>query len=208
MNHGATCYVSSLLQCWFFLPVLRSAVYQYDEASHSGNATNTEGTEPASSASSDRNCITSLSKQMRNLQELFSRMQLSCASYFRTEPLLRSLSLSLGVQQDVQEFNKLLLAHLSKTFKGANVENVQEVVEKVFEGTSSWQTKCSECPFISEREESFLELVRVHSSVAISKHSASHFFHGLQSVPLLEKNNLQEDLNSLFAPEYLCDDNK
>eukprot|EP01138_Halocafeteria_seosinensis_P016123 gb/GECG01016452.1/.p1 GENE.gb/GECG01016452.1/~~gb/GECG01016452.1/.p1 ORF type:complete len:1429 (+),score=205.54 gb/GECG01016452.1/:1-4287(+) len=218
LNHGATCYVSSLLQCWFFMPVLRSAVFQYDD----GDERSTDVVERNSSAAASSDSVAcssqdsvraadgqdsastqeppdtpdggsfgqqttnaSLGKQMRYLQELFARMQLHCGAYFRTEPLMRSLSLSLSVQQDVQEFNKLLLAHLSKTFKTSSRKNVQQIVENVFEGATLWETKCCECHFASQRDETFLEL----------------------SVPLHNKDSLQDSLNSLFNPEYLTDDN-
>ncbi len=90
-NHGATCYLNSLLQCLFHILEFQKLVLQCQ----------------------DNNSSTIISE----LKRLFSRMSLSNRLELDTEPLLQAFGWTksqLFEQHDIQEFFSVLLDALCK----------------------------------------------------------------------------------------------
>ena len=83
-NLGATCYMNSLLQCLFMNQTFRRGIYQWQpDPTH--------------------DC-----EVLKQLQRLFAFLQLSDEGCYNPSCLTEALQLNTAVQQDVQEFNKLL----------------------------------------------------------------------------------------------------
>ena len=95
-NQGATCYMNSILQAWFFTGVFRKAVYQI----------------PFQSEDVTKNVPLALQRVFHNLQH--SKDPVS------TTELTVSFgwdSMDSFMQHDVQEFNRVLLDNLENKMK-------------------------------------------------------------------------------------------
>ena len=93
-NLGATCYLNSLLQCLFANHAFRSALFSW---------------KPKEVDSSRWSVHVAT---VHALQRAFVAMQLGVSAAASCTQLVDTLKLKRGEQQDVQEFNKLLLALL------------------------------------------------------------------------------------------------
>jgi ubiquitin C-terminal hydrolase len=125
-NLGATCYVNSLLQTLFHNDKLKALVYEWKGES--------VGTGSHALA----------------LQKLFVSLDIGTASTVDPTNFVKLLNLQTGVQQDAQEFNKLLLDHLS--------EVMTTKLTDMFRGELEYETKCKECGNCSSRKAHFFEL--------------------------------------------------
>lgn len=125
---------------------------------------------------------------MKELQYLFTQLQYTKKRSCSTETLASILKIQTSVQQDVPEFNNLLLNYIDDIFKAKNqnLEIKQRPVLKEYEGISLYQTKCTECETISSSKSSFLEI----------------------EISIVEQDTLQKGLDSFKAPEHLIGDNQ
>lgn len=55
------------------------------------------------------------------------------------------LDLEVAVQQDGQEFMKLLLSQVERLLGGSQQPAVRSVVKRLFGGSSAWVTQCQAC---------------------------------------------------------------
>ncbi|GLD96412.1 hypothetical protein PINS_up005095 [Pythium insidiosum] len=165
-NLGATCYLNSMLQCLFVNVPFRRAVFEW---------------EPTDNAMSPQQM-----RPMRALQQLFAAMQLGKKRVYDPQEFASTLSLNSVMQQDAQEFNKLLLAHLRGIFKQSRVHKHVELVDQLFQGQLSYVTKCLRCQQRSARSCSYNEI-----SLNIKGHKT-----------------VEQCIASYLAPELLDNENK
>ncbi|KAL3663548.1 hypothetical protein V7S43_011435 [Phytophthora oleae] len=147
-NLGATCYLNSMLQCLFVNLPFRQAVYEW---------------EPKEQLVDKEQAL-----QMRALQKLFAQMQLGNESYYDPSEFASTLSLNNVMQQDAQEFSKLLLAHLRTIFGQSRFSRHWDLVDRIFQGQMSYVTKCLKCKNKSMRPSSYYEIslnIKGHKTV-------------------------------------------
>ncbi|OWZ06708.1 Ubiquitin-specific protease [Phytophthora megakarya] len=147
-NLGATCYLNSMLQCLFVNLPFRQAVYEW---------------EPKEQVVDKEQTL-----QMRALQKLFAQMQLGNENYYDPTEFASTLSLNNVMQQDAQEFSKLLLAHLRTIFRQSRFSSHWDLVDRIFQGQMSYVTKCLKCKNKSMRPSSYYEIslnIKGHKSV-------------------------------------------
>ncbi|TDH68292.1 hypothetical protein CCR75_003241 [Bremia lactucae] len=147
-NLGATCYLNSMLQCLYVNLPFRQAVYEWEPK--------------------EQLVDKALTLQMRALQKLFAQMQLGNESYYDPTVFASTLSLNRGMQQDAQEFSKLLLAHLRTIFWQSKIPRHWNLVDKLFQGQMCYVTKCLKCQNRSMRPSSYYEIslnIKGHQSV-------------------------------------------
>jgi ubiquitin carboxyl-terminal hydrolase 7 len=133
-NQGATCYLNSLLQSYFFTKSFRKAVYQIP----------TERESPTDSVP-------------LALQRIFYQLQRSDEAIDTLE-LTKSFGWDTGdafTQHDVQELNRILMDRLEARMKGTPVENV---LNKTFVGKMKSYIKCINVDYESSRIEDFWDI--------------------------------------------------
>ncbi|VDM43307.1 unnamed protein product, partial [Toxocara canis] len=133
-NQGATCYMNSILQTFFFTNMLRKAVYQMP----------TENDDPETSVA-------------LAMQRVFYELQKSDKPV-GTKKLTKSFgwdSVESFHQHDVQELCRVLLDNLENKMAGTKVKNT---IPSLFEGKMKSYVRCKNVSFESNREESFYDL--------------------------------------------------
>eukprot|EP00743_Colponemidia_sp_Colp-15_P010153 GILK01011152.1.p1 GENE.GILK01011152.1~~GILK01011152.1.p1 ORF type:complete len:1414 (-),score=327.31 GILK01011152.1:23-4129(-) len=160
-NLGATCYMNCLLQLLFMNREFRHGLYQM----HIGDSNKTE------------DMVT------LQLQKVFAFLEWGNQKTYSPSELTRTLNLSTSIQQDAQEFNKLLLTVLEKSLARAPQDkpHIQRLVQRLFQGTVAYVTTCQKCMKRSPRETQFYEL----------------------EMHLQGKSSLEQCMASLFQPEEL-----
>ncbi|ORY05993.1 cysteine proteinase [Basidiobolus meristosporus CBS 931.73] len=132
-NLGATCYVNSLLQVWFYNLNIRKGIYEFEH------------------------------KEQRNpicfqLQRAFAFLEYGHQDTYDPVQFVEALELNADEEQDVQEFSKLFTALLNSIFETQEKVNLRNLFKDQFEGEYEYGTKCSKCKRISQRREMFHEL--------------------------------------------------
>ncbi|VDM97127.1 unnamed protein product [Thelazia callipaeda] len=133
-NQGATCYMNSILQTFFFTNRLRKAVYQMP----------TENDDPETSVA-------------LAMQRVFYELQNSDKPV-GTKKLTKSFgwdSVESFHQHDVQELCRVLLDNLENKMSGTKVKNT---IPSLFEGKMKSYVRCKNVCFESNRVESFYDL--------------------------------------------------
>lgn len=136
-NLGATCYMNSLLQCLFMNLTFRRGIYEWRPL---------PGQEHEPSV-------------VAELQRIFGALQLCQRSSFAPKALTELLQIRTSVQQDAQEFNNLFVGLLEEKLKECRNSSVRTLVQRQFQGKSSYQTVCEKCHNVSSSDASFHELV-------------------------------------------------
>ncbi|KAI9906028.1 hypothetical protein PsorP6_014089 [Peronosclerospora sorghi] len=165
-NLGATCYVNSMLQCLFVNVRFRHAVYEWEP--------------------NDQELDHEHVRPMRALQKLFAQMQCGNESYYDPTEFASTLALNHGMQQDAQEFSKLLLAHVRTIFQHSRLARHGDVIDRIFQGQMTYVTKCLHCTHTSMRSSMYYE---------ISLHLKGHA-------------SVDDCIRAYLAPEVLADENK
>ncbi|KAG2434916.1 hypothetical protein HYH02_012114 [Chlamydomonas schloesseri] len=134
-NQGATCYMNSLLQYLYNVPLFRKAVYHMPVP---------ENEEPSKSLPVA-------------LQSLFYKLQ-----YAPSAVSTKDLTASFGwntydafMQHDVQELNRVLCEKLEEKMKNTKVE---KAINELFEGFTHNFIECINVDYKSTRKESFMDL--------------------------------------------------
>ncbi|WIA08663.1 hypothetical protein OEZ85_008090 [Tetradesmus obliquus] len=119
-NLGNTCYVNAAMQFLQAIPEFRHALYVLEPH---------------------------LAEQdvIRQLRDLFIELHFGPRRYVDPEPFANSLQLNHAIQQDGQEFLKLLLTKLEHTFASSAQQEVRGVVQTLFRGHFSYVTTCRSC---------------------------------------------------------------
>ncbi|KAK8893329.1 hypothetical protein M9Y10_021746 [Tritrichomonas musculus] len=136
-NQGATCYMNSMLQALYHLPIFRRFIYQMDY----------------SEAASDNENIP------LNLQRLFAMMQLRIQPAVPTKELTNSFGWSTQdtyMQHDVQEFCRVILDNLETKMK--KQENLKNAIPYLFRGTMKSEIRLKTNDFEKSNTESFYDL--------------------------------------------------
>ncbi|SCU86930.1 LANO_0C09604g1_1 [Lachancea nothofagi CBS 11611] len=133
-NQGATCYLNSLLQSYFFTKIFRKVVYKIPSDKESPNDS------------------VSLA-----LQRSFFLLQKS-QEPLDTLELTRSFGWDTGdafTQHDVQELNRILMDRLETRMKGTEVEGV---LSELFVGKMKSYIRCVNVKYESSRVEDFWDI--------------------------------------------------
>ncbi|KAL1558281.1 CSN-associated deubiquitinating enzyme Ubp12, variant 2 [Salvia divinorum] len=134
-NQGATCYMNSLLQTLYHIPLFRKVVYHMP--------TNVNDRPSASIPLA--------------MQSLFYKLQYSDASV-ATKELTKSFgwdNYESFLQHDVQELNRVLCEKLEEKMKRTVVEGA---IQQLFEGHHMNYIECINVDYKSSRKESFYDL--------------------------------------------------
>lgn len=143
-NQGATCYLNSLLQSYYFTSLFRKKVYQIPTQDESVNNENDEVVPQTKSVS-------------LALQRLFYQLQTSDMAIDTNE-----LTLSFGwdsseafTQHDVQEMNRILMDRLENKMKGTEIEGC---LSDIFVGKMKSFIRCINVDYESSRTEDFWDI--------------------------------------------------
>ncbi len=170
LNLGATCYVNVLLQCLYWNLTFRNALFRF---------------KPAESSTSPSDVA--VDAAVIALQRIFAQLQYGNRTYCSIIGFVEALSLPRSVQQDAEEFHKMLLMMLSERFRVCGVPDLSDIVPRTFSGKMLYETKCAACPdhVARSQSEEYYEIVRalvfacVLSFLPISPHSSCAFAHAL-----------------------------
>ena len=184
VNLGATCYLSSVLQCLYHDRAFRRHVYACRRPASGGGAEAQEEEEPAASMDVDAAsqqldvvAVTSMAPQstlVEVLQRIFAELQCGERSAVDPTAFVDMLSLAKDTQQDPQEFNRLLMTHLEPMLgsgSGSGVEggggaaaeaeaeaDAINVVQRLFIGQLRYVTHCQGCNTKWNRDETYADL--------------------------------------------------
>ncbi|PRP75282.1 ubiquitin carboxyl-terminal hydrolase 48, partial [Planoprotostelium fungivorum] len=173
-NLGATCYMNSLLQCLYANEAFRSAIYRWKDSEVTPEHFTPTDHEQAEEDSEN---------VPLQLQMLFARLQLGPLLYADPTDFAKSIEIPHAVQQDPQEFFKLLLSLLEERYS-------KELVQNHFVGKYQYVTVCSNCKNASKRVCDFTEL-----ELPIKGHS-----HIEECIKEYTKEEILNESN-----QYLCD---
>ena len=148
INLGSTCYVNVLLQCLYWNPRFRHALFTWKPQID---------TDDAGAVQQDA--------AVSALQRIFGVMQYGARTFATIAEFVDALQLPRSVQQDAEEFHKMLLGLLGERLKASPVAAVQDVIPRTFAGLLQYETTCARCPAHVHRtqREEFYEIVRVHA---------------------------------------------
>ena len=163
-NLGATCYMNAQLQVLYFNKSFREALFRWMPCDDNER----------------------WSQITKHLQNLFAGLRLSRRRALNPTRFVNALNLQTGIQQDAQEFNKLLMEQLEIVFKKSSVLSVRDFIPKHFCGTLKYTVTCDVCKNESTRLESFYEL----------------------RLQIETGHNIESCIRDYFRSEYFRDGNK
>ncbi|XP_043557928.1 ubiquitin carboxyl-terminal hydrolase 47-like isoform X2 [Chiloscyllium plagiosum] len=124
INQGATCFLNTLLQTWFLTPEVKQSIYK----------------------------LNSNVAFVRELQNLFNKLESKEEKYIRTNELTMSLQLNVFKQLDIEEFFRNLINKLN-----AEVGQGDNIL-KLYQITMVQSMKCSVCEELVTEDCFFLDL--------------------------------------------------
>lgn len=135
-NLGATCYLNTQLQCLAQNPVFMDGIFAWRQVDSSH----------------------SMNKVMSELQTLLARMLVGKDGKLSTKSFSNALGLEHYEQQDPNEFAGLLFQRMEESFQKCNDgtdegKGLSTLLERIFQGTTTYETKCLTCDTISRKNE-------------------------------------------------------
>eukprot|EP00917_Polyrhabdina_sp_WS-2016_P022768 GHVP01049367.1.p1 GENE.GHVP01049367.1~~GHVP01049367.1.p1 ORF type:complete len:1527 (-),score=250.65 GHVP01049367.1:1159-5739(-) len=186
-NHGATCYMNSLLQSLFYVGDFRRAVFEMT-ADEEPDLPSEIGDDTESHREVQTLDFKDEAPVSEALQNLFYQLQRSESHTVSCKELIKSFGWDAAdafTQHDAQEFNRLLCDRLEERMKGTRSEGT---IRRLFEGESEAFIRCLDVDFISTRKETFHDLQVDVKNVKGLKES----LHRYLEPEILEGQNLYE----------------
>lgn len=115
-NLGATCYANSILQCLYMNKPFREGIFCLEPDVFSQNPV------------------------LDQLARLFAQLHASRMAFIDSSPIVKTLELDNGVQQDSHEFLTLLLSLLERCLSHSKVSKARTIVQDLFRGRVSHVT--------------------------------------------------------------------
>ncbi|KAK5667165.1 hypothetical protein QVD99_006373 [Batrachochytrium dendrobatidis] len=133
-NHGATCYLNSLLQAWFYTPDINSTIMKHAFHAHKNSA-------------------------LYELGLVLAQLELSEKPCISPERLIDIMKIDPSLQQDALEFEKLFVSvvdlEIASLYTGSDsIMHLNDLMK----GEHSYVTCCKNCQSKSSRQGSFHEL--------------------------------------------------
>ena len=135
-NLGATCYLNTQLQCLAQNTVFLNGIFSWKEV----------------------NSTHRMNSVMTKLQHLLARMQVGGDSKLSTLDFSNALGLEHDEQQDPNEFARLLFERMDESFQQCDDGDLANLLQRIFHGTTTYETVCETCEHSSERSEGFMDL--------------------------------------------------
>ncbi|CAN1768243.1 Ubiquitin carboxyl-terminal hydrolase 26 [Linum perenne] len=136
-NLGATCYANSILQFLYMNTAFRDGLFSVEPE------------------------VLKQQPVLNQIARLFALLHASKMAFIDSAPFVKTLELDNGVQQDSHEFLTLLLSLLERCLNHSSISKTKSIVQDLFSGCVSHETKCSKCGNASEassKMEDFYEL--------------------------------------------------
>ena len=150
-NLGATCYLNTQLQCLAQNPVFLDGIFSWRpvDATHKMNGV------------------------MEKLQALLAQLLVGGNGKYTSLDFSNALGIQHNEQQDPNEFARLLFDRMEESFQqcstsgsvlGTNHDNVNggnglgKLLQRIFHGTTTYETICLKCGKTSVRSEGFMDL--------------------------------------------------
>ena len=141
-NLGATCYLNTQLQCLAQNPVFLNGIFSWRPVNSSHN----------------------MNGVMTKLQKLLAELLVGEDGKYTSLDFSNALGLEHNEQQDPNEFARLLFDRMEESFQqcssdvGTGGDDLGRLLQRIFHGTTSYETTCMECNKISVRNEGFRDL--------------------------------------------------
>jgi ubiquitin C-terminal hydrolase len=149
-NLGATCYLNTQLQCLAQIPAFLDGIFSWRVVNSNHN----------------------MNPVMTNLQKLLAKMLVGGERKMSTQAFSDALGLEHHEQQDPNEFGRLLFDRMEESFqqcgsatnngdygnKKKDVGDLAHLLERIFRGTTTYETTCKNCGRTSARSEDFTDL--------------------------------------------------
>jgi ubiquitin C-terminal hydrolase len=156
-NFGATCFVNTLLQMWFNNLPVRYAIYN----------------QPLNN------------EFIQQLAKVFARLELSVDPVIEPIEFIEYMGLDKNMQQDSQEFSKLLMTRIEEKCATEN----ENLIKDNFQGEYEYVTQCLNCKNTFLRPCKFYELeVRITKKMTLDE--------GLKDITIREEMTGQN--------QYMC----
>ena len=222
-NLGATCYMNSLLQTLHMTRGFRRGIYSWQPpptaeepaaaaaaaATAAATATAATTADGGGAAAGGKSAQEVANAVVSSLQHLFASLQHSSLACYDPARLTEALSLDTGVQQDAQEFNKLLLTFLEEQLQLSPAPELQRLVPSLFRGHSCYSTVCVRCSRPSESSSTrypFYELelnVRPTLHAALEEYVQTEHLEGVECAHCAAKHDATRAIELLEIPPVL-----
>lgn len=148
-NLGATCYLNTQLQCLAQNKAFLKGIISWRPAE-----TNPDGVEANDNNNNDHNKI--MNSVLTELQALLVQLVEGSQRTVTTLAFSTALGLENDEQQDPNEFARLLFEQMHESFK--QHPSLRQLLPSLFEGSTTYDTRCLACKTVSTRSESFMDL--------------------------------------------------
>ena len=150
-NLGATCYLNTQLQCLAQNPVFTDGIFSWRPV----NATH------------------KMNGVMTKLQKLLGQMLVGGDGKYTSLDFSNALGIQHNEQQDPNEFARLLFDRMEESFQQCSTSSsdarnrndngngggdLSRLLQRIFHGTTTYETICMKCGYTSVRSEGFMDL--------------------------------------------------
>lgn len=180
-NLGATCYMNTLFQTLFMNSHFRTKLYRFQMLMQQRKLQQQQATAAAadkvkeekdtpmlpseenvlsrsSSSSSEAVAASNRERIVTELANLFARLEFGRSSFEDPSRIVHCLGLNRAHQQDVNEFNTLLLHVIDSRLKEAKADGLSTLVDDEFKGTIRHAIRCHGCQYCSSNDTPFYDL--------------------------------------------------